>query len=98
MKDTVSTINHKEIKLWADERKGKPSMLTDPDPEASNLILRFYFRKNTNGEDLKEISWDKFFETFEKNKLSFVYKHDNYGGNNSNFHRFVFRDDIGEQN
>lgn len=98
MKDTVSTTNHKEVKLWVEERKGMPSILKETSPEASNQILRIYFGNNpANGADMKSITWNKFFEEFENNNLAFVYRHENFGGQNSTFHRFVFRDDIGAQ-
>lgn len=95
MKDTVSTINHNEIKNWAEERKGTPASLKEPSAEASNLILRILFDHEKNVDQVKNISWEQFFKLFEQHQLAFVYKHENFGGKNSNAHRFVFRDDIG---
>ena len=94
MKDTISTTDHNEIKNWAEERKGIPSSLENPDEDASNLILRILFSDDKKVEQAKQISWDEFFKRFEEHKLAFVYKHENFGGELTNFHRFVFREDI----
>jgi hypothetical protein len=94
MKDTVSTIDHNEIKSWTEERKGAPASLKEPSEEASNLILRILFNGDKNVNQAKEISWEQFFKLFEQHQLALVYKHENFGGKLSNSHRFVFRDEI----
>ena len=96
MKDTVSTTNHNEIQQWAEEKEGIPATLKNQDEEASNLIIRILFSDDKNVDQAREIPWDQFFKLFEEHKLAFVYKHENFGGALSNFHRFVFRDEINQ--
>jgi hypothetical protein len=54
-------------------------------------IVRFDFEPKD--EDLSKISWDDFFEKFEKEKLAFLYQEETADGAESRFHKFVRRDD-----
>jgi hypothetical protein len=54
-------------------------------------ILQFDFEPKD--EDLSKISWDDFFEKFEKEKLAFLYQEETADGAESRFHKFVRRDD-----
>ena len=81
------TQDHKKIKQWAEERGGKPAIVrgTEGDEEGSGL-LRIKFDKAE--DDLEEIEWDEFFETFDDRDLTFLYQ-EKTKGHESRFFKFV---------
>lgn len=87
--ETQRTTDHDTIQKWAEARDGKPSVVTDNGNETEILRLDFpgYAEKN-----LKEISWKKWFDLFDKNGLALVYQEVTDDGNKSNFNKLVNRD------
>ena len=67
-KTSNKTQDHKIIRNWATERNGKPAMI---DTEGEGGILRIKF--DTKETELKDISWEKFFEIFDRENLTFLY-------------------------
>ncbi|TLD40162.1 MAG: 1,4-alpha-glucan branching enzyme [Candidatus Jettenia ecosi] len=43
-------------------------------------------------EKLQEITWDEFFEKFEKEELAFLYQEETKGGKQSRFNKIISRD------
>ena len=83
-----TTINHDEIRQWADAKGGKPAAVDRTHKKGDVGIIRIMFPENPQSEHeaLTEISWDEFFDEFEKRKLALVYDED------SLFSKLVGRD------
>jgi hypothetical protein len=69
------TTDHDEIRQWVESRGGHPATVkrTTRSNQAAG-VLRIDFPGFSGEESLKEISWDKWFETFDERKLAFLYQ------------------------
>lgn len=87
MATSQKTTDHEKIKEWAEERGGKPAIVigTEGDEEGSGL-LRLKFDEDE--DDLEEIEWDEFFETFDDRGLTFLYQ-ESIRGQESRFFKFI---------
>lgn len=87
MATSQKTTDHEKIKEWAKERGGKPAIVrgTEGDEEGSGL-LRLKFDEDE--DDLEEIEWDEFFETFDDRGLTFLYQ-ESIKGHESRFFKFI---------
>lgn len=83
---SLVTTDHEVIKRWAEERGGRPATVPGTEHEGRAGVLRFDF-PGYGGGDLKEITWDEWFETFEARELNFVYQEHKKDGSQSNFFR-----------
>lgn len=100
-----ATINHKEIKEWAQKYGGKPQIIDDPTAGFDLPGIRINFPGE--GDDVfldkakvRDISWDEFFKEFEDGNLGFVYMDEivsNDPDSLSRAYRFINRDDLEEQ-
>ncbi len=81
------TTSHDKIKEWAEARGGKPSVVEGTDEKGGGL-LRINF-KGYAEDNLKEISWEEFFEIFDENGLEFLYQEETKDGSESRFSKFV---------
>ncbi|MFZ5424560.1 MAG: hypothetical protein ACOZAO_02050 [Patescibacteria group bacterium] len=73
-----STINHTEIRNWAEKHAGNPALITPIEVENVPIGIRINFPETANDNFLastqsRNISWDEFFSVFEKQGLAFVY-------------------------
>ena len=94
MSEGKTTTDHDEIRQWAEERGGVPSTVAGTERGGKKGaehagILRLDFEPHDEG--LEEISWDEFFEKFDKEKLAFLYQEETAGGETSRFHKFINR-------
>jgi hypothetical protein len=48
-------------------------------------VLRFDF--GGDSENLRQVSWDEWFDTFDARKLNFLYQEERKDGSQSNFFR-----------
>ena len=88
------TTDHAEIKKWAEARKGKPSAVKDTGKGKDDPgIIRLDFPGYSGGGDLKEISWDEWFEKFEEGKLGLIIQEKTADGKESHFNKLVKRDE-----
>lgn len=87
--ESKTTTDQNEIKRWVEERGGKPAMVEDTMNGGSGL-LRISFGGSKN--ELKEVSWDDFFNTFEENNLAFLYQDETAEGEQSRFFKFIERE------
>ncbi|KQU74527.1 1,4-alpha-glucan branching enzyme [Aminobacter sp. DSM 101952] len=87
MRSAQTTIDPDIIRRWAEQRGGKPSRIKDSAKGAG--ILRLDFGEKEPG--LEEISWEQFFEIFDKEKLAFLHQ-DKTDEGISRFNKFVKRD------
>jgi hypothetical protein len=81
-----TTTDHDEIRRWAEERGGRPAKVRGTGGDGDPGILRIKF--DDSDEDLEEISWDEFFDAFDRNRLPLVYDPDP----GSRFQKFVSRE------
>jgi anaerobic selenocysteine-containing dehydrogenase len=86
------TTDHDEIRRWAEERGGKPTAVRDTKGDGEGIgVLRIDFPGYSGEDRLEEISWDEFFDTFEKKKLAFLYQDETAKGEESRFFKLVNR-------
>ena len=74
------TLDHKVIRRWAEERKGKPCR-----------FLHIYFPGFGARGSFAPVSWDSFFAEFEDKKLAFIYQERCPSGQPSLFYRLMRR-------
>ena len=67
-----TTTDHGFIRSWAEAREGRPGKLAGRRSTQGFELLRFDF--GTPEPGLTEISWDDFFEIFEKQGLALAYR------------------------
>ena len=67
-----TTQDHDEIRQWAEQRGGKPAEVASTERSGETGIIRLMFPSAPHHNDgsLKEISWDDFFEKFDKSGLA----------------------------
>lgn len=82
------TADHQTIRTWAEARGGKPAAVERTHKVGDVGIIRIMFPEapNSKHDALTEISWDEFFEEFEKRQLALLYEED------SLFSKIVGRD------
>jgi hypothetical protein len=90
-----TTQDHDEIRTWAEARGAKPAEVASTEKNGQTGILRIEFpkAKNHNDSNLKEISWDEFFEKFDASGLALVYQDVTKEGAESNFNKLIHPDD-----
>lgn len=86
MTEATTTTNHDEIRRWVEERDGRPARVAGV---GDGGILRIDFGEPEGS--LEEISWEEFFQIFEKNRLAFLHQDEVSGGQTSRFAKFVAR-------
>ena len=86
-----STHDHDEIRQWAEARGAVPAEVASTERKNEPGILRFSFphAKNHNDGNLKEISWEDFFEKFDESDLEMIYQDKTAAGEQSNFNKLV---------
>ena len=86
-----TTQDHDIIRKWAEKRGAQPAEVAGTHKGNEPGILRFCFpkAKNHNDSNLKEISWDDFFEKFDENNLELVYQEKTAEGAESNFNKLI---------
>ena len=90
MAEAEKVTDHERIKAWAEERGGAPAAVEDTlDDGKDGAILRIRFQDDE--DDLKEMSWDEFFEIFDDNKLAALLQSETSDGSTSRFVKFVNR-------
>ncbi len=86
MASAKRTQDHETIREWVEEREGKPAIVrATHHTEEGNGILRVKFTDDE--EDLEDVGWEEFFETFDNNDLTFLYQDD--PGGESRFFKFI---------
>lgn len=85
-----ATTDHDTIREWADSKGGKPAAVESTHKGDDVGIVRIMFpeAEQSEHEALTEISWDEFFEEFEKRKLALIYD------KGSMFSKIVSRDTV----
>ncbi|HEX5431980.1 MAG TPA: hypothetical protein VFW83_08445 [Bryobacteraceae bacterium] len=88
------TIDHDEIRQWAEERGGHPACVKGTGRGRGDVgMIRLDFPGFSGEESLQPITWEKFFDAFEKNRLALVFQKQTARGQRSNFNKLVARAD-----
>ena len=82
---SLATTHHEVIKQWAEARGGTPATVERTEHADHLGVLRFDFgRDNAN---LRHVSWNEWFATFDERRLNFIYQEERSDGQMSNFFR-----------
>ncbi len=94
MAESKTTTNHDEIRKWVEARGGRPAKVkgTERAGESGGGLLRIDYPGYSGEESLQEITWEQFFDQFEKNKLAFLYQDELESGETSRFSKLIDRD------
>lgn len=87
MTTSSTTRDHDAIRSWAEARDGHPAKV---DTGGKGGILRIDFGEPE--ENLTRISWEEFFEIFDRNKLSFLHQDKTASDETSRFNKFIDED------
>ncbi|MGK7395212.1 MAG: hypothetical protein ACNS62_11610 [Candidatus Cyclobacteriaceae bacterium M3_2C_046] len=93
MGESFQTHDHQKIKEWAGKRKGEPAKVAGSGSQADVGLIRIHFPEKSQHDELQKISWEDFFDEFEKNQLDFIYQEKKEGGELSTFHKLIHRGD-----
>jgi hypothetical protein len=90
MSSAKTTTNHDEIRTWVEKRGGHPAVVAATEDKGGGGLLRIDFDEPGGNDDdrLHRISWNEFFDIFDKNDLAFL--HDPEG--ESRFSKFVAKE------
>lgn len=86
-----ATIDHKVIKSWVEKHGGCPAHVKSTGDKDDPGMLRIDFPGFSGQQSLEKISWEQFFEWFDKNELAFLYQDEN------RFNKLVSRDTVKDQ-
>jgi len=98
MSETKQTTDHQKIMQWVKERGGKPAAVKGTGKGNDPGILRIDFPGYTGEDTLQEITWEQFFEKFEKERLAFLYQEETQEGNESRFSKLTNREEAQRTN
>ncbi len=71
-RSATTTTDHDEIRRWAEERGGSPAAVKRR-TRGDAGILRIDF-PGFSGNNLKHISWDEWFDTFDHSELALLHR------------------------
>jgi hypothetical protein len=92
MSSSSKTVEHDEIRQWAEARGGRPSIVRTSGGKGKNKsggVLRIDF--GPKEEKFDEITWEEFFEVFDQSHVSFLHQDQTKDGKESRFNKFVER-------
>jgi hypothetical protein len=89
-----TTVDHEEIRAWAEARGGKPAHVRRTGGKGDPGILRIDFPGYSGEGTLESISWDDWFEAFDENGLAFLYQEHTAAGEESRFNKLVSRETV----
>jgi hypothetical protein len=92
MPQANATTDHATIRRWAESRRGHPAVVKGTKGKQGGGLLRIDF--DPPEDSLEEVSWDEFFDTFDRNHLAFLYQDETSSGDKSRFAKFVDRDTV----
>jgi Rho termination factor, N-terminal domain len=82
---SLATTSHEVIRRWAEDRGGVPATVDGTEHGDHLGVLRFDF--GGENENLRRVSWEEWFDTFDARKLNFLYQEERKDGDQSNFFR-----------
>jgi hypothetical protein len=84
-----TTIDHDEIRRWVESKGGAPAHVKTTGRGKEPGILRVDFPGFSGDRTLEKLSWDQWFDAFDKNGLAFIYQP------STRFSKLVSRDTVG---
>jgi hypothetical protein len=93
MADSKITTDHNEIRRWVEDRGGHPARVkgTGRAGESGGGLLRIDYPGFSGEDTLEEVSWEQFFDQFEKTGLAFLYQDKLESGETSRFSKLIDR-------
>jgi hypothetical protein len=82
---SLATTHHEVIKQWAEDRGGVPATVEGTEHGDHLGVLRFDF--GGDNDNLRHVSWEEWFDTFDTRRLNFIYQEQRSDGSTSNFFR-----------
>jgi Rho termination factor, N-terminal domain len=82
---SLVTTSHEVIRQWAEQRDGRPATVPGTEHGDRLGVLRFDF--GGDSDELRHVSWDEWFATFDDRRLNFIYQEERTDGRPSNFFR-----------
>ncbi|WP_135854623.1 lamin tail domain-containing protein [Halorussus salinus] len=92
---TKTTTDREAIREWAEKRDATPAHVVGTGEGDDVGILRLDFPEEDPDPRLDAISWEQFFEKFDRERLALRYQDTKKSGERSDFHRFVNREATG---
>lgn len=86
MSTAVKTTDHEHIREWVERNNGRPARIVGTGGGDDPGMLRIDFDEEDKG--LEPISWQEWFEAFEKNHLALLLSPD------SRFNKLVDRGEV----
>ncbi len=87
MSSAERTTDHEEIRRWVEERGGFPAHVKSTTDGDDPGVLRIDYPGFSGEDTLERISWDEWFDWFERDRLAFLYQDER----NSRFSKLVSR-------
>ncbi len=85
---SLATTHHEVIRQWAEARGARPATVEGTEHGDHLGVLRFEFGEpGDSGENLREVGWEEWFDTFDRRELNFIYQEQTSDGTQSNFFR-----------
>lgn len=86
-----TTIDHDTIRQWAEARKARPARVRGTGRDKDPGIIRLDFPGYSGADSLEPISWEEWFDKFDKQGLALIYQDQTEQGQQSNFNKLVSR-------
>ncbi|HLJ47303.1 MAG TPA: hypothetical protein VKU01_14905 [Bryobacteraceae bacterium] len=86
------TTDHETIRRWAEDRGAHPACVKGTGGKNDVGMIRLDFPGYSGADSLQEISWDDFFQEFDKKELALLYQDTTAAGQKCNFNKFVSRE------
>jgi hypothetical protein len=87
---TNTTTDHDEIRRWVEQHGGKPAIVRGT-KDGEGGVLRIDFPGGAGEDELEPVSWDEWFEIFDRNNLALLYQEKKADGEDSTFFKLVRR-------
>jgi hypothetical protein len=89
---SITTTDHEEIQQWAEQRGAQPACVKGTGRKKGDIgMIRLDFPGYSGEDSLEHISWEDWFDAFEKNGLALIYQETTSEGERSNFNKLVKR-------
>jgi hypothetical protein len=89
--ESHTTTDHDEIRSWVEEHGGNPANVAGTENAGGPGVLRIDFPGGAGEDQLQHISWEDWFDKFERENLAFLYQAKKAGGEDSTFFKLVSR-------